>query len=144
MGNIIIEPMKATELRIGNLVYNKWVEDGETEHCSVRCVTGYDIHVIDADGCFYQEGTPEGIVITKEWLLKFGFTRGDNVKCNDHFYELKSIGVEFGLNPDNGICFLSHWDLNDNDIKITPRITHVHQLQNLYFALTREELILRK
>ena len=61
------------------------------------------------------------IPLTEEWLLKFGFE-----KAYETCYQYK----DFILN-DKFIMM---------DIDITIQLKHVHQLQNLYFALTGEEL----
>ena len=61
------------------------------------------------------------IPLTEEWLIKFGFE-----KAYETCYQYK----DFILN-DKFIMM---------DIDITIQLKHVHQLQNLYFALTGEEL----
>ena len=59
------------------------------------------------------------IPLTKEWLERFNWNTP------------KDIGVAFSLTTDE-IHFVA-----GNDYK---KIEYVHQLQNLYFALTQEEL----
>lgn len=114
--------MKATELRIGNWVhYNSF--DG--------VVCSSDLFDIDK-GIIKAKPIP----LTKEWLERFGF-------------ELLNKSVEYW--GKNGFCFT--W-LKDNieksdclylfldglSVNKRPEIRYVHQLQNLYFALTGEEL----
>jgi len=65
----------------------------------------------------------EPIPITKEWLLKFGF------EYNHISGEYKGHNMIFF----NRISYIT-WG--------TTKIYYVHQLQNLYFALTGEELII--
>ena len=63
------------------------------------------------------------IPLTEEWLVKFGFV--DNCKNG---YEI--------VNHNPGYYFLDNEGGFINDCPIL----YVHQLQNLYFALTGEEL----
>ena len=118
--------MKANEFRIGN-----WVKrDTQPE--------GFQI---DAQSFFTCEKHPdwyEPIPLTEEWLLKFGFVKGDNISCNDYFYRKVIDRNELTINPDNGICIWGE-TIRDNEVS-TVLIKYVHQLQNLYFALTGNEL----
>jgi hypothetical protein len=61
------------------------------------------------------------IRITEKWLIDFGFN-----KCFETCFEL------------NG--FILNEDFILMDIDITIKLDYVHQLQNLYFALTTKEL----
>ena len=74
------------------------------------------------------------IELTEEWLLKFGFKRVGNY-----------VGI--GFNPRMSIQFhdgnSAECDITQTGQMISFRhghIKYVHQLQNLYFALTGEEL----
>lgn len=71
------------------------------------------------------------IPLTKEWLVKFDFYKRD--WAEDIVYE-----NQFPLLKDGDA-----WKLIDNDFIGLKNIEFVHQLQNLYFALTDEELILK-
>jgi hypothetical protein len=125
--------MKASELRIGNYVNFKNRED--IFFCEVitldKC--GY-IHLqrIFKDN-LHNDDQPESIEditpipLTEDWLLKFGFVSNP---YQDR-YENEFIHVE--CNKTRGITEL--W------IERMPHIKYVHQLQNLYFALTGEELL---
>jgi hypothetical protein len=131
--------MKANELRIGNLVYyrssdsDQWTNDLPIED-------GFEIDSAD-------EYKP--IPLTEEWLLKFGFEKGvsklmDFVKSELDFtiegnecicYGVYKDGDEFTFN-------VSHsGEIHENEgWRILLYIRYVHQLQNLYFALTAQEL----
>jgi hypothetical protein len=63
------------------------------------------------------------IPLTEEWLLKFG---------------LMSIKTELGL-WNNGDAIYFNYGLEKSI-----QLKYVHQLQNLYFALTGEELEIKK
>ena len=73
----------------------------------------------------------EPIPLTEEWLLKLGFKKTEWDNFNS--YRLM-IG-----NNDYTIVLYSDGNCEVGDI-ITCKIEYVHQLQNLYFALTGEEL----
>lgn len=75
------------------------------------------------DGCVeYEKIQP--IPLTEEIILKFGFE-----KKGDFWFVKSGIKIE---NRNNGFSYFRYL----NEIKILS----VHQLQNLYFALTGEEL----
>ena len=123
------------ELRIGNLVLTK---DGITKVSDVLEVGINMIH----DSWEYDLGDIEPIPLTEEWLVKFGFNikgvTGLKGKYVVWLYDVKDY------------CFMIHDsrdNLDSNDLKVysTPlaNIKHVHQLQNLYFALTGEELTIK-
>lgn len=114
--------MKASELRIGNIV----------EQGIIELIVSSLIQVRDT---IYESEVIEPIPLTEEWLLKFGFdfsidtwylkgfaiweTECGDKKGNEYmgfFYELREVGMM------------------DREIK------YVHELQNLHFALTGEEL----
>ena len=121
--------MKIQELRIGNLIM--W----EDESHDIISVTGLNIEDIDEsvgtsnnEIAMIDEFIP--IPLTEEWLIKFGFeTKGKGWYKIRDFYTVRftDIGVE--------IHFV-HGTLKT--------VQSVHSLQNLYFALTGTELILKK
>jgi hypothetical protein len=122
--------MKATELRIGNLVKGKEIN------------VYWTVEAIDSNSIFsYAKWRPldafEPIPLTEDFLLKFGFE--DNQIRNNGLY----LRVEFHLET---IIFWA--GIEDEDLTIESEIPlayihHVHQLQNLYHALTGEELTLK-
>ena len=121
--------MKAEELRIGNLV-------NTTDILIPKHIIKAEDIVSIFDGSFKKLGLDiKPIPLTEEWLLKFGGGKSDEhelcVICNDirfvYDYHFKRFSIEIA--DDEGI-YLDH-------------IKHVHQLQNLYFALTREELTVK-
>ena len=107
--------MKAQDLRIGNLVMAD-VEKGSAFD-GLNFVVGWseirDSEIL-GDNWGYKP-----IPLTKEWLKRFNWNPP------------KDIGVSFSLTTDE-IHFVA-----GNYYK---KIKHVHQLQNLYFAITGEEL----
>ena len=69
----------------------------------------------------------EPIPLTEEWLLKFGFEKNKN---SDLYFRLNNY--EYFI--ENGIIDNGYSRMNEISVK------YVHQLQNLYFALTGKEL----
>jgi len=112
--------MNEKELRIGNIVS---IENKEVE------VDGKLIFQLEKSnfvGCDTSDLKP--IPLTEEWLLGFGFKNGEkNIFSFTKYMDLRIIGNE---NDYNGL-----WIGN---------ILYVHSLQNLYFALTGDELTLNK
>ena len=74
------------------------------------------------------------IPITEEWLLKFGFKQWGSYK---HLWKLKGVHG-FTITTVRGA-----FDLNEYCFYRVNSIEYVHQLQNLYFALTGNELELQ-
>lgn len=114
----------ANELRIGN-----WVRSNLTER--EFQITAEDIVYINIDPSVVSP-----IPLTEERLLEFGFK--DNsimIDTIDKTLNISAIvGKDFYLYLDD--VFGSAYDLNC--------IQSVHQLQNLYHALTGQELILNQ
>lgn len=121
--------MTATELRIGN-----YVDTGEFHLPMYR-----GNYMMKADWFKYSDKF-KPIPLTEEWLLKFGFTITHYAYLRFHIYLLET---EIYLRPS-----LKYWywgfvnDDNDCEINDCYELKYVHQLQNLYFALTQKELTL--
>lgn len=69
----------------------------------------------------------EPIPLTEEWLLKFGFEKKGVNRTRWAFWEIDLVEDEKGI-----------YSFDESRIYID--IKYVHQLQNLYFALTNGEL----
>lgn len=127
--------MKSNELRIGNLVQDRngvimrvvSIHEDGTIYCDFEGnvwenVWGFN----DNNPCF-------GVELTEEILLKCGF---DWYKLNDDLgYALKKVSC--------GIVF--KYDIHDFEVSVfvnneVVSVKHLHQLQNLYFALCGKEL----
>ncbi len=114
--------MKAEELRVGNLIINDYGLKNKVE--IVRLLSKFQINKLD--GSYYRP-----IKLTEEWFNKLGFkwgydSTGDKAFCKG-FY-----GVDY-----EGYATY-------RDIVLDCKIIYVHQLQNLYFSLTGEELTLNE
>ena len=124
--------MKANDLRIGNYVKTKF---------SKQRGKPIQINAIKSNlkGVYYGEEMPgelevwadikwlKPIPLTEEWLLKFGFKKH---KTDDRYITFAKANI----NINDGIVNLVGYPNFLNHIK------HVHQLQNLYHALTGKEL----
>jgi hypothetical protein len=124
----IINKMKASELRIGILV--KDVILGSifiVNEIHDDCIVFTDFNTKDVG--IAGLNTIEGIEITEEWLLKFGFKHYVNKDSGCGH----SILGDFNLWIDNGSII--YWK-----VRGSIGIKYVQQLQNLHFALTGEEL----
>lgn len=122
--------MTAKELRLGNL----FIEENTKEIISV---IGLEKDRIIFSGMFLDKWQALPIELNKEWFKKLGMTYYSlPTKSNRSvgYYTLK-FGNRFKINNSDG---------NYSFINFRKEIKYVHQLQNLYFALTNEELTLNK
>jgi hypothetical protein len=122
--------MESNELRLGNLITFL----GET--VEVECISNLpkrkDMYWIKPKGSLIaKEIHFRPIPLTEEWLLNLGFDKGSDI-MGDCYY-IDELNVDFALHHYNrGLDFVyNFYDLN---------VKYVHQLQNLYFALTGKEL----
>lgn len=121
--------MKSSELRIGNLVYGLNNEN----HSKKQVDTIANIYQYGWETVGGKSGIAP-IPLTEEWLIKFGFEQKGELK---DFY----LGKYWIASDDN---FSMHTDFNGiYDLLISNSIKYVHTLQNLYFALTEEELTIK-
>jgi len=115
--------MNANELRLTNWVSSKVHKGLNTEIFSL--LSHNKVKLGANPLAIYDVEEIEGIPLSEEWLLKLGFEKENDFKHpNAPMY---FINVRGKLT-----CFLHN--LSHGNIK------YVHQLQNLYFALTGEEL----
>ena len=124
--------IKPNELRVGNKLHYFIGEEGV--EWEVTTVDWQDIQWCSED----EEGFNKGhrpIRLTTEWLINFGYTKRESSVCNHWWNGLNNIThdwlVDITEMHDNGQFFYR----NAKHV-----IKHVHQLQNLYFSLTGEEL----
>lgn len=109
--------MKAQELRIGNFYdHNGFVNEATPNTIEEVWIA--------------ERSWVKPIPLTEEWLLKFGFLKDLE---NDIFLNINAYAFLYWQN--NRVELLD----NDNNFMIS-HCDYVHQLQNLYFALTGEEL----
>ena len=124
--------MKASELRIGNFGIDR---DGRICIVEELSINEEPRIVAISGGLTSLPVTP--ILLTEEWLLKLGFEINKH-EINSYKKEINSFF--FCINIISGTCYINDGDGYEG-ADILNKCKHVHQLQNLYFALTGEELI---
>ena len=133
--------IKTNELRIGNFVsINNGFE--MLVHSIFQNDTVYldFIPPLINEADVWEEDYKDLIAIplTKEWLLKAGFEKSFT---NDFWYSIK-IGDKRLLVSTLGNIEIEKWDRTM--IAFPDICKYVHQLQNLYFALTGNELNIKQ
>lgn len=117
--------MNTTDLRRGNLILTSKDAGGNKFLRSIVEEIKSDSIVVDGERAVMIADCA-GIPLTEEWLLKFGFEKSSDGKFyKDSRFTIYQRGVYFGLIGGS---------LSWNEFK------YVHQLQNLYYVLTGEDL----
>jgi len=126
--------MKASEFRIGNLIYDF---DEHTFYPieEIKKNSQGNMCVIYRNGSFMSTD-PIPMKLTEEWLLKFGF---------EYHHDTPHPNRVFRKNWDEGFFELEeiisfYYGGNFTSVNVN----HVHQLQNLFFALTGGELKIKE
>lgn len=126
--------MKLKELRIGNYI-KLMLND---EKFAIVQVTLNDFDAIDN-----KKGVYKPLPLTEDWLLKHGFS----VKNFDYSIPISECKVVWlTLIPQDeectaySVCVTQTDEDQENQNAFLSDINYVHQLQNLYFALTGKEL----
>ena len=132
--------MKASELRIGNLLeFSNCIQPAKTVVVGRRFFSSAAIEREDDD----FEITPyyRPIPLTEEWLLKAVFSDKDYKRGYiGKDFKSGSMTLDFVLSkPLTKGEWNKHYTFDIIGSKFV-NLEYVHQLQNLYFALTGEEL----
>ncbi len=135
--------MKANQYRSGNLVKgNKFSIPREgISSDGTMILTAYGIYMIEC-----EKLKVEPVKLTKEWVLKLGFKENrpwtfDKGKKGEWSTTLDGFSTDKGSEGfrlewcEGRLCFELYYHYEE--------IKTVHRLQNLYFALTGTELILK-
>jgi hypothetical protein len=127
--------MKANELKIGSIV-KSLVNDEDfsiVEEIGHRASLGYYVSLNNQHSGVWLQHQERDLILpiplTEEWLIKFGFYNSETFKNS-----FIKKGVDIYI-QDTAFWY----DLVNDSIEIKS----VHQLQNLYFALTNEELTMK-
>jgi hypothetical protein len=118
--------MKSTELRIGNWVWNDTQQIPVEVDLTILSEQIYREAAV-RNGSLSESSLWLPIPLTEEWLLKFGFV--ENTTSWTRWR--KPIGVKEIRLTKNGVNRITYNGM---------RMNHIHQLQNLYHALTHQEL----
>lgn len=131
--------MKAEELRIGNIVY--WI--GENHNKKSECeISGHTLFTMQNSKDYLSMHSP--VPITTEWL-------NDNIGANKYItaiYEMymkDGSSLAFNINDDglNIELYDACESTTDCPVKLRP-IKYIHELQNLVYVLSGEELKMKK
>lgn len=130
--------LRAQDLRIGNLVHYKVFDEvSGDESNEENIIDSQDIEQIWQLNRSGGSGAYSAITITESHLKTFGFNKSDEgfvrIKTKRRHYFL-----EVNIKSKRCIIFCK------NDYSELLFTKYVHQLQNLYFALTGNELTLTK
>lgn len=123
--------MDNKKVRVGNTVAFKRFKNNPVNEGQIEVqLTALDIKQMGSQDF-------EGIELTEEILMKIGFVGGN--KCYHHpstmLFTLFNVSVLTG-----GFKLIAGRNCNGSILQVSVQIKYVHELQNLFFALTGEEL----
>jgi hypothetical protein len=120
--------MKSAELRVGNLIIDNEFPSIISEIIGISftdvVITQY------SDSLKLTDTKP--IPLTEEWLLKMG-----GKKVNNLDWSIMFGGIEFYCR------YNKFWYCSIGSVYLSDRIQFVHQVQNLYFSITNQELTMK-
>jgi len=130
--------MKATELRLGNLVSNMYEKTARVREIhEYPSWTGGFLVITDENKSAITTLRP--ISLTPEWLEKLGALKDE---YGDVFIEVDSdLDIRLYLSTRGYMQLVKSYHCPMFDYE---HIKHVHQLQNLFFAITGEELTIKE
>jgi len=146
--------MKVTELRIGNIVKlnNKDYHAFEdfypmTDENNIWIIEDIfrsgNLVIYNSLENLYKSceiSDIENIELNKKWLLKLGFSKSER----QYDYFMREYDFNYRINigfKDISIHISEKYDYIKGSTH--PKTKYLHQLQNLYFALTNEELTIK-
>jgi hypothetical protein len=133
--------IEAKDLRIGNTVYAKHHNNDSPNPnkfnlpVQIGQILKYEIITLSGEriGLKYLEPIP----LTEEWLVKMGFGQHKTNEDGEYIYTLQTGLCQFIKK--NGYMYIKQ---NCSEVGLN-NIDTVHRFQNLYFALTGEELTIK-
>lgn len=142
--------MDSNELRIGNYVTT--LSSGEIKLPTmitekIGNIGFFGVQLYDYKKPFAEQLVPPGtpienlspIPLTEEWLVDFGWVW--NKECDSYEkYPNGDARMNLTFHDVNNSYTMFNYVIKAN---ICSRLFYVHQLQNLYFALTNKELIMK-
>lgn len=121
--------MESKELRIGNILREKHTGDK-------LVVLELTNDRITFDYKTFTTWQAEPIPLTEEILLKCGFVKSEN----SLFFHKETSPVQFVISLNTYTIYFKYEGLYQPMLEIPSKLKYLHQLQNLYFALTGQEL----
>jgi hypothetical protein len=121
--------MKASELRIGNSIYYKisGLLDEPKDRYKIIEMSYYNFKTLSSE----EDENYQPIPLTEELLLTFGF-ESDGIEW---WNGVLSLGIY-----KDGLYYCPTEDIH---YRLGKEFKYVHELQNLHFALTGEELTIK-
>jgi hypothetical protein len=168
--------MKASELRIGSIITDEFYDSFKkiiiTESLNDK---GINLSIENSDDYpelqrhwidpYYTFNELQGVPLTEEWLVKFGFVRSEKIKHGNgqdwqpeyprtdyviftlrDFQVIYETMIYISKEEKPGDLITCDPDMSihhHGDYVYGQKPEYVHQLQNLYFVLTGEELTLQ-
>lgn len=130
--------MKAQDLRIGNFVQPNKEHLAAFGNVNIGVVTSIGEYNFTVSN-HYPGQWFEPIPLTEEWLLKFGFKPTCFQKEPHQWWNNGKLEVGYTTKDD-----VIQYEYLSPTITEMVDIPYLHQLQNLYFTLTGEELTLQQ
>jgi len=135
--------IQANELRIGNWLMRKQ----RSEHPLQNGTMHYQIKKWEDFQCLELPSSYSvGIPLTSDWLVKMGLKLERPLSYPDDQHGLYGndyITIVECFHEPESFMYATRTD-DDGEFKSGIAIKYVHQLQNLYYALTNEELTLNE
>lgn len=128
--------MNKTDFRLGNLIIAKYYDENEVEQETIAEISGISEDALFGDEWTYMLTTGletedyhgmMPIKLTKEILLKIGFSFNFNSNRYENSSRLSISKIDE--------CYLI--EIDNTTIK---EVHHVHELQNIFYVLTNQEL----
>ena len=119
--------LKEYDLRIGNFI--KVISTTKTFDSFITQAKGYDIVRIEEKS--FNHWNYEPVILDEELLLNFGFSEIGG--CNEKDFTNGDYNIFINSIGEINFLFFREGDWYQ-------KLNYVHQLQNLYFALTGSEL----
>lgn len=135
--------MEAHELMIGNYITQYLGMDDDGSHYKEQQITGIkyeysDIHIrLDQTDTWHHNGNFEPIPLTEDWLIKLGFKNTDTgfemKMWRGHTMSLIIVRNKYAIVACSGPFGLTH----------SAHLNYIHQLQNIFYCLTGEQLTIK-
>jgi hypothetical protein len=121
------------ELRLGNCIY----DEEQDKNDLVIGIEEERLSLLNGILPYTAIDFIHPILLTEEWLIKFGFNRIKRKHYTGDYFEF-TYNSFYLLLMDIGFQFYVEDEINTNSINL--ELIFVHQLQNLYWCLYGEEL----
>jgi hypothetical protein len=135
--------VKVSEVRIGNFLLFDFPNRGKVQYRSERINNDFDGFRAIATINGLQVEKVYGIPLTANWLAKFGFEKIDKQFQHNWIIRLNKTGEHYSIQFADDKFWLSRSEF-DAWCYVIRDVEYVHELQNLYYALTGEELVTRE